>query len=109
MLNRIPRSGETREADYRNPNSVYMKLGNFLSLDPEYRGRGKKGLSAGGRLDKVVWEEFASEIDRLRTVALRIVEAMDVSLDDWDQELEEAVEGKVLPTSSLLRTQEEPC
>ncbi len=42
---------------FRNPNGVAMKLGNFAALDPNYSG---KGLSSGGKNDKVVWDEFAN-------------------------------------------------
>ncbi|MBL0189318.1 MAG: HNH endonuclease [Candidatus Obscuribacter sp.] len=40
---------------FRNPNGVAMKLANFAALDPNYKG---KGLTAGGRLDKEIFEEF---------------------------------------------------
>jgi 5-methylcytosine-specific restriction protein A len=44
-----------------------MKLGNFLSLDPHYPG---KGLQRGGKLDQEVWNEFAHDTARLyRTAA----------------------------------------
>ena len=41
---------------FRNPNGVAMKLGNFAALDPSYNG---KGLSAGGKGDKAIWNEYA--------------------------------------------------
>jgi len=40
---------------FRNPNGVYMKLGNFLAAGPNYHG---KGLQRGGKLEKQIWEEF---------------------------------------------------
>lgn len=49
---------EARLADYvnvRSPNSVYMKLCNFLRLDPSYSG---VGLSRGGKLEEKIWKEF---------------------------------------------------
>jgi len=42
---------------FRNPNGVYMKLCNFLRLDPEYKG---KGLVAGAGADEIVWDTFSS-------------------------------------------------
>ena len=50
LLNSLPiHSSVSREAEFRNPNGVSMKLGNFLSLDPEYPGA---GLKRGGRLER---------------------------------------------------------
>lgn len=54
---------------FRSPSSVCMKLSNFLRLDPTYPG---KGLSAGSKLDEVVWREFAPNRERLRQVARAI-------------------------------------
>lgn len=51
---------------YRNPNSVYMKLCNFLSHDPSYAGTGLKG---GGKLDKEIWDEYASNQEKLVKIA----------------------------------------
>jgi 5-methylcytosine-specific restriction protein A len=36
---------------FRNPNGVYMKMCNFLALDPTYGG---KGLERGGRLEQEI-------------------------------------------------------
>jgi 5-methylcytosine-specific restriction enzyme A len=49
-----------------DPNGVYVKLCNFLRLDPAYAG---VGLGAGSKLDEVVWEEFADNAERLRALA----------------------------------------
>ncbi len=54
---------------FRNPNSVYMKLCNFLRLDPDYSG---KGLAAGSKVDEEIWNEFASDRDRLARTAWAI-------------------------------------
>src|SRR5262249_6120385 len=56
-------------ARFRNVNGTYMKLCNFLALDPEYKD---KGLEAGGKLEQVVWDEFAHDRNRLAKVALAI-------------------------------------
>jgi len=48
---------------FRNPNGVYMKLCNFLRLDPSYPG---VGLRAGSKLEEEVWREFAGNRERLR-------------------------------------------
>jgi len=46
-----------------------MKLGNFLALDPAYRG---SGLQRGGKLDREIWHEFAHDGARLRLTAAAI-------------------------------------
>src|SRR5580704_3545089 len=55
------------QKSFRNPNSVYMKLCNFLRLDPSYKGR---GLSRGGTRDLVVWNEFSGNPDILAETAV---------------------------------------
>jgi 5-methylcytosine-specific restriction enzyme A len=59
-------SPEKRTPSFRNPSAVYMKLCNFLRLDPSYHG---KGLDAGARADEEVWREFAGDRTRLEQVA----------------------------------------
>jgi 5-methylcytosine-specific restriction protein A len=60
-----PADGQT----FRNPNGVYMKLGNFLRLDPEYAG---KGLAAGAAADEIVWNDFSSDREALAATAAAI-------------------------------------
>lgn len=55
---------------FRNPNGVAMKLGNFAALDPNYPG---KGLSSGGKGDKLIWEEFSEKEEDLRVAALSLL------------------------------------
>jgi hypothetical protein len=54
---------------FRNANGVYMKLCNFLRLDPSYSGI---GLKAGSKGDARVWEEFANNREGLRLAAATI-------------------------------------
>jgi hypothetical protein len=42
----------------RSHNAVYMKLCNFLSLDPKYPG---DGLTHIGRADREIWSQFATK------------------------------------------------
>lgn len=51
---------------FRNVNSVYMKLCNFLHIDPDHAG---EGLRAVGRNDRRIWDEFADDPPRLRRLA----------------------------------------
>ena len=67
LLNTLPiHPPELRETEFRNPAGVSMKLGNFLAVDPAYEGT---GLSRGSRLEKEIWDEFASEPYRLHAIA----------------------------------------
>lgn len=82
-------------ARFRNPNGVYMKLCNFLRLDPDYAGT---GLTAGSRGDEGVWNDFVHDRDRLARLATAIREnstetSEPGSLDDSE---EGASEGRVL-------------
>lgn len=83
---------------FRNENGVSMKLSNFLRLDPSYHGQ---GLSSGGKLEEVIWDEFASDKQRLREVANAIrlhLEIPEISLVQAIRidEDEEATEGALL-------------
>ena len=67
LLNVLPiHAADNREINFRNTGSVSMKLGNFLRLDPERTG---VGLSRGGELDKVIWDEFATNLPELARIA----------------------------------------
>jgi 5-methylcytosine-specific restriction protein A len=100
LLNELPiHAREFRESEFRNANGVSMKLGNFLSLDPAYEG---VGLERGSRLEKEVWEEFASDPYRLRQTATAIrnnyeqVAAESIEPYGQNEDDEEFREGKIL-------------
>jgi 5-methylcytosine-specific restriction enzyme A len=99
QLNQLPIHGaETRNSEFRNPQGVSMKLGNFLSLDPQYSG---KGLQRGSKLDQEVWNEFAHDIEKLKLTAASIGKSV-----NWVAEIraeynivsdeDEFPEGKIL-------------
>jgi 5-methylcytosine-specific restriction protein A len=97
LLNKLPIHPDRPDAaKFRNVNRTYMKLCNFLALDPDYQG---KGLEAGGRLERDVWAEFAADRDRLARVA-EAIRKFYLSVDPSgvaELEEEEAFpEGKVL-------------
>jgi hypothetical protein len=51
LLNSLPiHSDKPNTVTFRNPNGVFMKLGNFLRLDPNYPG---EGLPRGNRLERM--------------------------------------------------------
>jgi len=99
LLNALPIHSERPDAEhFRNPNGVYMKLGNFMSIDPAYEGA---GLRRGNRLEQIVWDEFAGDRERLRAAAEAIRAAVAAPEKRWaDAIVEEAEydapEGRVL-------------
>lgn len=76
LLNRLPiHDVRPDEVKFRNPNGVNLKLNNFKAFDPTYKGTGMQNY---GKLDKLVFEEFAHDRNRLHKIADRI---RDVSND----------------------------
>ncbi len=49
----------------RTSDAVAMKMLNIASLDPAITGTGRSGLGNASALDRVVWEEFHSDWERL--------------------------------------------
>ncbi len=98
LLNELPLHRDRPDAGkFRNPNGVYMKLGNFARVDPNYAG---KGLSRGNHLEKVVWDELANDPARLRDTAQAIRDlawsAPRTPLDFEEESAAQAIEGKLL-------------
>lgn len=89
---------------FRNPNSVYMKLCNFLPFDPSHKG---KGLSRGGAQDLAVWNEFSGNPDILAKTATAIrAGAGDAGLQTLrtgDEDEEEFPEGRLLFRAHITR------
>lgn len=101
-LNRLAHAvGRHGESTLRNLNGVYMKMMNFRSLDPEYTVDGRVGLSRGGKLDDVVWQEFSLDPEHCQRVAESIRQAVSAADDllEWQDDaddIEEAEEGRIL-------------
>lgn len=49
----------------RTPSAVAFKLVNFASFDPTLKERGIKGASNASKLDKIIWDEFFRNWDKL--------------------------------------------
>ena len=87
---------EPREPNSRSPASVVMKLMNFRNLDSAFEG---KGLAAGSKLDRVIWNTFTGDRPRLKKVAEAIRAALgsiDIDPREVDDLITEAEEGAVL-------------
>lgn len=101
LLNELPiHPRRKRTPEFRNPAGISMKLGNFLSLDPEHSGTGLKRRS---QLDEAVWEDFAENVPKLHQVAKAIrsthssLGASNVAaFDQFNYEVESFREGKIL-------------
>ena len=69
-LNRLSDAGLEADSNrFRNPSGVKIKLGNFARLDGNYSGA---GLTHGGRLEQVVWDEFSDKRTELVSEATNI-------------------------------------
>jgi 5-methylcytosine-specific restriction protein A len=103
LLNRLPIFDlKPDKQTFRNPNGVTLKLSNFKALDPDYTG---KGMEAYSKLDKEVFEEFSSDIIRLKHIANGIRQISDNPVlsnevakieDDETSETDSVKEGQVL-------------
>lgn len=106
ILNVLPIHTERPDEEkFRNPNGVYMKLCNFLRFDPSYKG---SGLTSGGKLEEVIWNEFASDLSRLKKTAEAIRQGVTgqattktIALPVDDEE--EFPEGKLLYRMHRMR------
>jgi 5-methylcytosine-specific restriction enzyme A len=100
ILNSLPIHPHADQSEkFRNPNGVYMKLCNFLRLDPNYKGA---GLQRGGKLEESIWNEFFKDQVQLKATAAAIrmsaafipppIDKDEVAMD----EEEEFAEGRLL-------------
>ena len=88
------RLGNSLQPRFRNPNGVYMKLCNFLHLDPNYPGEGLSSVSA---MDREVWDRYSSQREELHRLAesirssIRSTEKLsaEVSVNDEESEFPE--------------------
>lgn len=103
VLNDLAERTGARDAEtFRNPNGVYMKMMNFRRLDPKIAASGGVGLQRGNKDEKVVWDLFADDPDRLAAVAhaIRYQVARPSEAEEeqvaFDEDMVEAPEGKVL-------------
>jgi len=92
----------------RNVNGVYMKLMNFRSHDPDYTDQGKSGLTRGNREEKVIWDQFAEDPERLKRLADTIRAGLSIEpepgTESDEPEIAEAEEGRLI--TRLHRTRE---
>ena len=106
LLKSLPLHGkEKKTANFRSPDSVRMKLDNFLSLDPSYDGAGLKRIA---KEDKKVWDEFVDKQSALKTIARTIREHAKKSQtfegsENSELAYVEASEGRILTRAHVIR------
>lgn len=65
-LNAYPLEG--RPPSYRNPEGVYLKLGNLRAIETG----GEHGMPAFSQVDKAVWNEYVDDLPRLHVEAAAV-------------------------------------
>lgn len=110
ILNKLPihELGTVNEK-YRNPNSVSLKLSNFLAIDSNYQG---KGMGSFSKLDYEIFIEFVNNKEKLTNLSKRIKKAvLDNELnsklynieDEGDEDILCVKEGHVIYKLHKLR------
>ncbi len=85
----------------RTPSSLAMKLSNFASLDPVQQARGIRGLSGATKQDRIVWDEFQSQIGTLGPASEQLLH--DLFTNDDDREVDFLHRDKVRIERSIVR------
>lgn len=89
----------------RSANSLAMKLCNFASLDPVQRARGIKGLEGASKQDRLVWDEFQSQVAELGLKSEQLLH--DLFTRDDDKEVDFLTRDRVRlerPVSLVMPT-----
>jgi 5-methylcytosine-specific restriction protein A len=94
----------SEDSKFRGRQAVYLKLANFAALDPS---TGTKGMTRMGQSDREVWNEFASDPERLSATAAAIrstfAENAKLPPEMPDSDITEALEGQLLTRSHRTR------
>ena len=95
LLNGMPIHLDWRySSDFRNPNGVSMKLGNFQALDPAYAG---VGLRSGSHEGESIWDEFHNQPELLNKLAESIrAGSITQEAETPEDGEDEAQEGRIL-------------
>lgn len=77
----------------RTPSAVAWKLVNFASFDSALQSRGVKGATNASKLDKVIFEEFSNDWEKLTTQAAVYEELFnpDIAIKDSTEVAEERI------------------
>lgn len=97
----------------RSPSALNMKVGNFGRLDPELKKQNIVGLSHGGKLEEIVWNEFHGNWDKLAYESelliaefqnKNVVETTDIDLDNLPRGEERETIIKARVNQSFFRS-----
>ncbi len=86
----------------RSPSALNMKIGNFGRLDPELKKQGITGLSNGGKLEQVIWDEFNGNWDDLAFESEKLISQFQ-NKDLTEMICEDFPEGKEKETTVKAR------
>ena len=105
LLNSLPIfPNSSQELNFRNPNGVAMKLVNFRRFDPKYKG---KGLQRGNKIEKLLWDKYASNLDELIKIKNAIINSSNFLKKNNSNEIGvyeyEAFEGRLLTRVHSIR------
>jgi 5-methylcytosine-specific restriction protein A len=102
VLNELPIHPGLKNATFRNPNGVALKLMNFRRFDPN---QPSTGMRRGNRLEEVVWNQFAGQPELLRQIAeaIRTGRALVAGEDVEEVDEDSFPEGRVLFRVHRLR------
>ena len=92
---------EFRKKNFRNVNGIVLRLANYKSVDPDYKG---SGMINGGKQVQEVWDEFAKKREELNSIANVIKNSANINLPDiiYDEE-DDFPEGKILYRMHKMR------
>ncbi len=68
----------------RSAGSLAMKLGNLASLDPVQKARGIKGLSKATKQDRILWNEFQSDLVNLGPESEQLLHDLFTKSNDYE-------------------------
>jgi len=86
----------------RTPSSLAMKLGNFASLDPVQRARGIKGLSGASKQDRIMWNEFRSNVNSVVPESEQLLHDLFTKNNDREVDFLGGDKVRLEPSSDLV-------
>lgn len=92
----------------RTPSAVAWKLSNFASHDPTLKERNIKGAKNSGKLDKMIFEEFYNNWEKLATESEILIgklfenESTDTNQEDFKKDDWKIIEG--LEKAAIIKT-----
>src|SRR6266550_5252223 len=86
----------------RTPSSLAMKLSNLASLDPVQRARGIKGLSGASKQDRIMWNEFRSNVNSVVPESEQLLHDLFTKNNDREVDFLGGDKVRLEPSSDLV-------